>query len=167
MTSCAYDNNYNRQRIQPTIVGTASVAEKKTTLSNNDNEKCAICMDTLSNEKNFAKTNCQHSFCLSCLVKALKVNNQCPLCRSNIEDDKPKNEKALTFEELVDVSKEEIDMFPWKDHLDAILHFDTPQTTLKNMLRVFSIGLARSILVHQEGDEDDYEEEEEEIDYDY
>lgn len=119
---------------------------------------CAICMEKLDASKNFARTNCKHSFCLTCLMRALKDNNTCPLCRANIEEDKPEKGKQLEFEEAIEIAKEEIDMFAWKDHLDAIMHFDTPQSSLKNMLKVFSVGLVRSIIAFQnEDDEEDWE----------
>lgn len=117
---------------------------------------CAICMEKLDASKNFATTNCKHAFCLTCLVRALKDNNTCPLCRQNIEEENPKKTKALEFEEVIEVAKEEIEMFAWRDHLDAIMHFDTPQACLKNMLKVFSVGLVRSIIAHQ-GEEDEEE----------
>lgn len=115
---------------------------------------CAICMEKLDASKNFATTNCKHAFCLTCLMRALKDNNTCPLCRQNIEDEKPKTGKNLVFEEVIEVAKEEVDIFPWKDHLDAIMHFDTPQASLKNMLKVFSVGLVRSIIAFNNEDEE-------------
>ena len=126
---------------------------------------CAICMEKLDSSKNFARTNCKHSFCLTCLMRALKANNTCPLCRQNIEEEKPKTGKNLLFEEVIELAKEEIDMFAWRDHLDAIMHFDTPQSSLKNMLKVFSVGLVRSIINFQNEEEwevEDSDEEEEE-----
>jgi hypothetical protein len=117
---------------------------------------CAICMEKLDESKNFARTNCKHAFCLTCLVRSLKDNNTCPLCRQNIEEENPKKTKSLELYDLLEVAKEEIEMFAWRDHLDAIMHFDTPQTSLKNMLKVFSVGLVRSIIAHH-GEEDDEE----------
>jgi len=125
-----------------------NVTEKKE-LEKETYGDCAICMEKLDASKNFARTNCKHAFCLTCLMRALKNNNNCPICRANIEDEKPKTNKSLDFEEVIEVAREEINMFPWKDHLDAIMHFDTPQASLKNMLKVFSVGLIRSIIIFQ------------------
>ena len=61
----------------------------------NDPNECAICMDPLNPGKNFAKTNCGHSFCLTCLVKALKEKNTCPLCRAKIEEEKPTEKQSV------------------------------------------------------------------------
>ena len=126
-------------------------------------EECSICMEELDNGKNIAKTNCGHSFCLSCLVRALKNNNTCPMCRANIEEEKPKNTTAIRLDDCVELIKDEMDMFPYRDHLDAITMFDNPTSSLKSMLRVFGVGLAKSIINFQNQeleDEDIYEEEE-------
>ena len=127
-------------------------------------DECAICMEELDNVKNFAKTNCGHSFCLSCLVKALKNNNTCPMCRTNIEEEKPQNPNIIKLEECVELIKEEMDMFPYREHLDAITMFDNPVSSLKSMLRVFGLGLSKSIIAYQneEDEEEIYDDEEEE-----
>ena len=130
-------------------------------------DECAICMEELDNGKNFAKTNCGHSFCLSCLVKALKNNNTCPMCRTNIEEEKPQNPNIISLDECVELIKDEMDMFPYREHLDAITMFDNPVSSLKSMLRVFGLGLSKSIIAYQNEEEeeeiwDDEEEEDEE-----
>ena len=126
-------------------------------------DTCCICMDTLNPGKNYAKTNCQHAFCLTCLVRSLKENNTCPICRANIEEEKPTKTKALTLAEGAEIAGEELDMFPLNDHLDAIRLFDNPGSTLKSMLRVFSLGLVKSIIRYQE-DGSEWEVEEEDSD---
>ena len=129
-------------------------------------DECAICMEELDNVKNFAKTNCGHSFCLSCLVKALKNNNTCPMCRTNIEEEKPQNPNIIKLDECVELIKDEMDMFPYREHLDAITMFDNPVSSLKSMLRVFGLGLSKSIIAYQneEIEEDIYDDEDEEDD---
>ena len=127
-------------------------------------EECPSCMEELDGVKNFAKTNCGHSFCLSCLVKSLKNNNTCPMCRTNIEETKPENTNMITLEDCVDLIKEEMEIFPYREHLDAITMFDNPVSTLKSMLRVFGLGLSKSIIAYQteEMEEEIYDDEEEE-----
>ena len=127
-------------------------------------DECAICMEELDSVKNFAKTNCGHSFCLSCLVKSLKNNNTCPMCRTNIEENKPQNPNIIKLDECVELIKEEMDMFPYREHLEAITMFDNPVSSLKSMLRVFGLGLSKSIIAFQteELEEDIYDDEEEE-----
>ena len=129
-------------------------------------DECAICMEELDNGKNFAKTNCGHSFCLSCLVRALKNNNTCPICRTNIEEEKPQNPNIINLEECVELIKDEMDTFPYREHLEAITMFDNPVSSLKSMLRVFGLGLSKSIIAFQteELEEEIYDDEEEEDD---
>ena len=77
-------------------VKAAGSGEKKELKKEHDQtDTCCICMDTLNPGKNFAKTNCQHAFCLTCLVRALKDNNTCPICRANIEEEKPIKTKGI------------------------------------------------------------------------
>ena len=122
-----------------------------------EKDECAICMDNLNPGKNFAKTNCGHSFCLTCLVQALKQKNTCPLCRAKIEEENPQKNKVsiLTLEEGIDLVSEELDIFAYDDYLDAIRLFDNPGATIKSMLRVFSIGLIKSVISHQEEEDDE------------
>lgn len=131
-------------------------------------DECAICMEDLDSAKNFAKTNCGHSFCLTCLMKSLKNNNTCPLCRTNIEEEKPTKPTSITLEECLDLIKEELDIFQYRDHADAITMFDNPVSSLKSTLRIFALGLSKSIVYYQneEQDEDLEEDEEEDAEYD-
>jgi hypothetical protein len=129
-------------------------------------EKCAICLDILDENKNIAKTNCKHSFCLTCLVKALKRNNQCPMCRTDIEEKNPKATRKIRFNKLMDIACDELEMFPVKDHADALSYF--PGGSLRHTLKCFSVSFARGILEYQsaEGDDDDDDEDEDEDDED-
>ena len=131
--------------------------------------ECAICMDELDGSKNFAKTNCEHSFCLTCLVKSLKNNNTCPLCRANIEDEKPTKTNALSFECGVEMIKEEMDIFNFQDHVETITMFDAPGSSLKNAMRLFGLSLIKNVIGFQNDeldmdliDEDEDEDEDEE-----
>ena len=111
--------------------------------------ECAICMDELDGSKNFAKTNCEHSFCLTCLVKSLKNNNTCPLCRANIEDEKPTNTNPISFDDGVEMIKEEMDLFNIQCHVEAMMMFDSPGSSLKNALRLFGLGLIKNVIGFQ------------------
>ena len=133
-----------------------SGSDDKKELKKENQGECAICMDELDSSKNFAKTNCQHSFCLTCLVKALKNNNTCPMCRTNIEDEKPSNTKELCLEEGVELIKEEMDMFNIQEHVEAITMFDSPGGSLKNTLRLFGLGLIKSVIGFQNEEEGEF-----------
>ena len=52
------------------------------------NEDCVICMEPLG-KKNVCVTECGHSFCTSCLLRAAQTNTDCPLCRTELA---PKSE---------------------------------------------------------------------------
>jgi len=47
----------------------------------NLNNTCCICMESVDTKKNCITTECEHSFCASCLIRHLEENNTCPLCR--------------------------------------------------------------------------------------
>ena len=49
------------------------------------NNECPICYEIIG-EKNNCNTPCGHSFCFSCITKALYKNNTCPCCRENLVD---------------------------------------------------------------------------------
>jgi len=121
-------------------------------------DECAICMERLDENKNFARTNCKHSFCLTCLVRALKDNNTCPLCRTNIEDEKPTRTTKLDYREGLELVKDEIATFPLSTHLDTIMYVSrNPKRAIKHMLEVFGTELVRGIISHQNNYEGGYE----------
>ena len=47
-------------------------------------EKCPICMDKI---KKKITTSCNHSFCKTCIKTWCKQNNNCPLCRKNLQNE--------------------------------------------------------------------------------
>ena len=56
-------------------------ADSSGALKANDNEdSCAICMDTISNKHVLPK--CKHEFCSPCITKALSFKPVCPLCQT-------------------------------------------------------------------------------------
>lgn len=119
--------------------------------------ECVICMEELDGSKNFAKTPCEHSFCLTCLVKALKNNNTCPMCRANIEDEKPSKTKALKLDDGIELLKDELELFNVEDHVQTITMFDVPGSSLKNTLRLFGLGIVKSIIGFQTENDEEYE----------
>ncbi|XP_075821198.1 E3 ubiquitin-protein ligase DTX3L isoform X2 [Microtus pennsylvanicus] len=57
-------------------------ADSSGALKVNDNEdSCAICMDTIINKHVLPK--CKHEFCSSCITKALSFKPVCPLCQTS------------------------------------------------------------------------------------
>ena len=49
---------------------------------------CCICFEEIG-KTNVTTTPCGHTFCFSCLMKSMDVNNSCPYCRASLrkEDD--------------------------------------------------------------------------------
>ena len=48
-----------------------------------EENECPICKKNMSSI-NYCVTECNHNYCLLCLIEHLKVNNNCPLCREKI-----------------------------------------------------------------------------------
>ena len=91
--------------------------------------ECPICYEIIG-EKNNCNTPCGHSFCFSCITKALSKNNTCPCCRENLvdqnideynlnisniiifhdEDDEDEIEEEIEEEEKIEV-EETLDLF--------------------------------------------------------
>ena len=45
---------------------------------------CAICLETTSEDNDLSITVCKHRFHTSCLLKWIRNNNLCPLCRTTL-----------------------------------------------------------------------------------
>jgi hypothetical protein len=52
-------------------------------------KQCPVCLDDIG-EKNSCVTECGHSFCLKCILRAAQENTACPMCR-NVLVDEPDN----------------------------------------------------------------------------
>ena len=68
---------------------------------------CSICYSPLTNAKfDIATTRCNHLFCTSCIIKSMKFNNTCPLCRAELTSPTKKfcikynTSKRIVLEEL-------------------------------------------------------------------
>jgi hypothetical protein len=52
-------------------------------------KQCPVCLDNIG-EKNSCVTECGHTFCLKCILRAAQENTACPMCR-NVLVDEPEN----------------------------------------------------------------------------
>lgn len=52
-------------------------------------DNCPICLDVIK-DNNYVITKCNHKFCFNCLMCSCNVKNECPLCRTEIEEYKQK-----------------------------------------------------------------------------
>ena len=51
---------------------------------------CPVCLGDIG-EKDSCVTECGHSFCLKCILRASQENTACPMCRNVLVDDPPEN----------------------------------------------------------------------------
>jgi len=64
------------------------IVQQKTTSNDDSLQTCVICYEDYPSS-NFVKTNCEHSFCHSCIIATIQIlpenkNLSCAMCRSNI-----------------------------------------------------------------------------------
>ena len=117
---------------------------------------CAICLDEelgLGNT-NTTKTECGHTFHLSCLLKSLNTKNLCPMCRAPLEDVRVKQLPAnvLTPVSAEQMIGEEISYFSNAAHVQSITSSRHPKRCFKEALRVFGFTLLRNVAeyIHDE-----------------
>jgi hypothetical protein len=78
------------------------------------------------------------------------------MCRANIEDEKPSKTKTLKLDDGIELLKDELEMFNIEDHVQTITMFDVPGSSLKNTLRLFGLGIVKSIIDFQTENEEEY-----------
>jgi hypothetical protein len=103
-------------------VETAEIGVGTSTCHDGDNEgnACAICLESFVSgsgsgsgsgcapQKNVATTECGHTFCLSCLLKHLRISNTCPLCRAPVEQNVKQVFKPLSYSEGIGLLDHEL-----------------------------------------------------------
>ena len=64
---------------------------------------CPICLEKLK-KTNFSITECNHTFCTTCLLTSIQENNNCPLCRKELIKKKQitVTTHSILVEDLVD-----------------------------------------------------------------
>ena len=74
---------------------------------NTDSPFCSICYVSLTELKNnISTTKCNHLFCTTCIIKCMKFNNSCPLCRTVLTSPNKKfcinfsNSRRIVLEEI-------------------------------------------------------------------
>jgi hypothetical protein len=87
---------------------------------NKDKGNCPICFDRIK-DTNCATTACGHNFCLSCIIKAGRNNNDCPLCRQPVTDTDIVA-RRLIFDNIPPLPIDRIDPDPeLREHLPPLL----------------------------------------------
>ena len=129
---------------------TAGTHQQEQVLSaQQEQHTCAICLDEelgLGNT-NTTRTECGHTFHLSCLLKSLNTKNLCPMCRAPLEDVRTKQMPAnmLTPVSAEQLIAEEISYFSNAAHAQSISTSRHPKRCLKEALRVFGFTLLRTV----------------------
>ena len=67
---------------------------------------CPICKEIMS-DKDLCVTSCNHTFCLSCLLKHLNKSQLCPLCNGVIKEKEPNTDSEVEEEVQQEEAEEE------------------------------------------------------------
>ena len=59
-------------------------------------QECPICYNIIE-KYGFCVTNCEHIFCIDCMVKSLKTNKTCPMCRTIVDKDETPVEETDNY----------------------------------------------------------------------
>ena len=139
-------------------------------------EKCSICLDELG-ETNKSVTPCGHHFCFTCLYQAMEKQNNCPLCRSILIENKKKKMRKLSDEAMADIITETMNDFNLRRHIRSAELFSNNRNNMDSddiicsSVQIYSLQLANNIQRQQinrnyyydeESDEDESDEEEDE-----
>ena len=126
--------------------------EQKEEAGLQQNEMCTICLENIQND--CATLKCNHSFCISCFVQHSRLNNTCPLCRSEFSI-KPK--KQIVMSDLVRENLIEYISNKFDANTDTFIHtkriFSNPDYYYKKRYEYFNNHkkLKRSTGVEKQG----------------
>lgn len=131
--------NSTKRRITPELVKPASSNVCTSTSdvsplplseesSNSSEKECIICYESLSSTKNMCITECGHEFCFSCMMKHVRHNNGCPICRSVIIEDISDSDDEETISEYEEEDDETIE-----EEVDE----SYPEFTIEQFMEVF------------------------------
>jgi len=98
---------------------------------NKDKGNCPVCFEKIK-DTNCGTTACGHNFCLSCIVKAGRNNNDCPLCRQSISDTDIVARRLL-FDDLPPLSINRIDPDPGQRSRLALAVVDLPPLSINRI----------------------------------
>ena len=60
---------------------------------NFDDYECCVCMNIIST--NIVYLDCKHQFCVSCFSNHIRTSSHCPLCRSELPNNRPIQDKEV------------------------------------------------------------------------
>ena len=77
---------------------------------NTDTQFCSICYVSLTElNNNISTTKCNHLFCTTCIIKSMKFNNSCPLCRTVLTS--PNKKFCINYDKSKRIVLEEVQYY--------------------------------------------------------
>ena len=111
--------------------------------------KCSICLGEIQ-ERNSVITECDHYYCLSCLLKHLELDNKCPLCRNEIEEKRPFNYKQITYQDLMKYIEDHLESNSLSNELMTLRHSTkNSYQLLLSIMKLHMIQIGQKIIQHQ------------------
>lgn len=104
-----------------------------------DTQFCSICYTSLTDvNKDISTTKCSHLFCTTCIIKSMKFNNTCPLCRTELTS--PNKKFCINFNKSKRIVQEELLYYQGyiSDNLNYIIDFveyHTKENTLTQSIK--------------------------------
>lgn len=108
--------------------------------------KCPICLHDVK-KVNVAITVCGHKFCTSCLLSSLKMKNECPLCRAELEPTRLKID-PITVSAATDIIRQEERVIKLIRRIEMIQSFDGhngKNSMIFSLCREFAFATAHAI----------------------
>ncbi|EAR92090.2 C3HC4 type (RING finger) zinc finger protein (macronuclear) [Tetrahymena thermophila SB210] len=107
---------------------------QKQNLMSQQLKNCAICLG-IPEDSIYGVVQCQHEFCIDCILQWSEVTNLCPMCRAEFSKIQKKNYNDLDYQEVITVEPkkqrindddefywEEVDSFLDDDGLDEVCY---------------------------------------------
>tara|TARA_B100001287_G_C22676802_1_gene528147 strand:- start:1269 stop:1970 length:702 start_codon:yes stop_codon:yes gene_type:complete len=131
---------------------------KKKSKKEEPKERCSICLDNITKNKNMSTTPCGHVFCLTCLHEHLKTNNTCPNCRHKILDEMPaKPLHKITRKEAISIICAEINNWDFASVLEGLSAFKMHgRYRLISEFESMGLNIANELIALQNQDEEGF-----------
>ena len=139
-------SNSHNQNTEDKMITTISTKKRKIEIK--EVFDCAICYDELmEGTKNTVVTQCGHKFCLTCLLETLKRNNECPICRTAIEEKKRQTNPQMIYPgEVTNIIRENLFQNNILEDLQNISKSNRPESALRSILFTFSLYVVNDMI---------------------
>jgi len=112
----------------------------------NSNE-CLICYEKIKNN-NFCVTECNHAYCLTCMIRAVLNKTECPYCKYKLVETPEENEPEENIVQEVNVQVFNNIEFPENDDNDSDFEGEVAVRTTRTSYNLRS-GLRQIPLIYQ------------------